>query len=118
MRSAIVAPPARRPRRSRCASGCRRPRPTGSSAALEPGTVLAVNPAALAVAISPVPRLDLSRETTLHMDTAPAQLVDGSAASPARSAWQTDVVATRLILQIGYVLRAPGSVSIMAGVSW
>ena len=89
-----------------------------SSAALEPGTVLAVNPAALAVAISPVPRLDLSRETTLHMDTAPAQLVDGSAASPARSAWQTDVVATRLILQIGYVLRAPGSVSIMAGVSW
>ena len=70
--------------------------------------LIAVACAALAVAVDP-PRIDVGGEVVLHMDDAPAEIVDGAGAmaTPVRSAWQHDMSGMRFILPVSWALRAP-----------
>jgi hypothetical protein len=75
---------------------------TGANAPL-----IAVAASAIAVTIDP-PRIDSSGETVLHMDDAPLPINEGgTAATPVRSAWQTDSTGLRFVLPVSWVLRAP-----------
>jgi hypothetical protein len=79
-------------------------------------TVMAVALNALVVAIDPEPRFSVSKDAVYHAeDTAPEPI---SGANPVRSLWQTDTVGLRLMLDISWALRAPGSVAWVAGVTW
>src|SRR5262249_8814717 len=61
-------------------------------------TVIALAPAALVSGFAPVPEIDASRETTLHWDTQPAEIVSstGVVAAPTGSLFQGDKVALRM----------------------
>jgi hypothetical protein len=81
---------------------------------LADGTIVAVEIGAIASGFSALPDIDISREATLHFDTAPAQI--GTVGSPnvvaatTPSLWQTASLALRLILRSAWVVRAPGMV--------
>lgn len=70
--------------------------------------LIAVACAALAVAVDP-PRIDAGGEIVLHMDDAPAEIVDdtGAMANPVRSAWQHDMTGLRFLLPVSWALTAP-----------
>lgn len=77
--------------------------------------VVALN--ALAVAIDPAADLSVSSEAVLHMSDVPLEIVDDSAAKadPVRSMFQTSVIATRLIIEMDWTLRAAGAVAFVDG---
>jgi hypothetical protein len=89
---------------------------------LAAGQIVALEVGAIASAFSAVPDVEISREATIHFDTAPAQI--GTAGSPAtvaaptRSLWQTASLALRLILRTAWVVRAPNMVQTVNPVSW
>jgi HK97 family phage prohead protease/HK97 family phage major capsid protein len=87
------------------------------------GEVIAIDAADFVAAGGEAPRFEISDQATLHMeDTAPADIVSGAApgtpANPAKSLWQTDSLALRLILPINWTIRRPGVVAYVAGVTW
>ncbi|MBR1170709.1 phage major capsid protein [Bradyrhizobium liaoningense] len=96
--------------------------PVLTSAALAAGTVIAIAPNGLASAIDPVPRFEIASEGTLVMDDAAAQLsavgTPNVIAAPARSLFQTDTLALRVILQVSWGLRGPSAIAYMSGVAW
>ena len=100
------------------------PFPLYVSAAMPNGTMMAIAPRALAVALDPIAEFEVSREGVLHMDDAPSQIgTEGSpdaVAAPTQSLFQTDTVALRLILGASWALRAPAasSVAMIEGVTW
>lgn len=71
-------------------------------------TLIAVAAEALAVAMD-TPTIDASSQAVMHMDDAPAPIVDdaGVMATSVRSMWQTDSVGLRFRLPVSWVLRAP-----------
>ena len=87
------------------------PYPVWASAALAPGTVMAVATNALAFAADPIPDFDPSTEGVLHMEnTAPAHIgTEAGVAAPTQSLFQTDCVRLRMILGTSWALRAPTS---------
>lgn len=87
------------------------------------GEVVAIDAADFVSVGSEGPRFEISDQATLHMeDTTP--LAIGSAgtpptvAAPARSLWQTDSMALRLILPMNWVVRRAGVVAYVPGVTW
>jgi hypothetical protein len=88
------------------------------------GTVIAVDAADFVSVGGEAPRFEISDQATLHMeDTTPLPIATGAQgsgvlATPARSLWQTDSLALRLILPINWTLRRAGTVSWVAGVTW
>jgi hypothetical protein len=69
----------------------------------------------LAVALDAAPEVRASHESVVHMDTAPAAIVGGSApgtpAYPTRSIWQTDSVSMRLRLGATWAIRHANAVA-------
>ncbi|WP_157158110.1 MULTISPECIES: phage major capsid protein [Bradyrhizobium] len=96
--------------------------PVLASAALAAGTVIAIAPSGLASAIDPVPRFEIASEGALVMDDAAGQLsmvgTPNVVAAPARSLFQTDTLALRVILQISWGLRSSLAIAYMTGVAW
>ncbi|MCC3247435.1 phage major capsid protein [Methylocystis sp. WRRC1] len=94
--------------------------PTWASRAVPAGTVLALDPSDFASAISDI-EIYASEESVIHMeDSAPAEIVSATGpatADPVRSAFQTGVIALRMILELSFIARA-GRVATMTGVSW
>jgi hypothetical protein len=90
--------------------------PTGHIAE---GTVIALATPALAVAMGEID-IRSSSDATIHMDDEPLPIVDGAGtvADPVRSMFQTAAVAIRLILTVGWQLRAPGGVAWIEGAAW
>jgi len=91
-----------------------------STQALVPGTVIAVAAPALVSAFTSMPEIETVRETAVHHDDTPLDLVSGSpgiVASPISSIFQTDKVALRMILRASWAMRAP-AIAWMQGVSW
>jgi hypothetical protein len=70
------------------------------------------------------PRFDVSDQAVLHMeDTTPLAIIGGTAGSPTsavptRSLWQTDTIGVRMILPMNWILRRPGMVQYMTGMTW
>lgn len=96
--------------------------PILASAALASGTILAIATNGLASAIDPVPRFEIASEATIVMDDAAGPLsaigTPNVVAATARSLFQTDTIALRVILQVGWGLRSPSAIAYMTGVSW
>ena len=88
------------------------------SSALAAGTVVAVATQAFVGGLE-TPRIDASIEAIVHMDTAPAAIVNGGAMpAPVRSMFQTNCVGLRMITPVTWGLRAPNSVAWISGVNW
>ncbi len=102
--------------------GSSAPVPVLASTALPAGRLVAVATGALAASADATPSIDVATDATLHMDSVPAEIVaaGGQPAAPTRSLWQTDAIAVRVQLTIGWVLRAPvgTAVAYVPGVSW
>lgn len=99
------------------------PVPVLTTGALAAGTLVAIAPAALITVLDPVPSIDSSRDAVVHMDDDPLHIGTTSdtgavIAAPTRSAYQTDTVVTRLILQASWALRAPGAIAHLTGAAW
>lgn len=91
---------------------------TVASSALAAGTVVAIAPQAFVGAME-TPRIEASIEAIVHMDTAPAAIVNGGGmAAPVRSLFQTNCVGLRMITPVSWGLRAPNAVAWMSGVNW
>ena len=69
------------------------------------------------------PRFDVSDQATVHMDdTNPAPIsatgTPNVVAAPVRSFWQTDTLGIRMIQQTNWLMRRPGMVAYVTGVTW
>lgn len=87
------------------------------------GTVIALDAADFVSVGGEAPRFEISDQATLHMeDTTPLPIgttgTPAVVAAPARSLWQTDSLALRLILPINWTLRRTGVVAWVQGVTW
>ncbi len=94
-----------------------------ASSGLPAGVVMAIAPAALVSVIAPLPELEASRDATLHMeDTSPLNISTAGSpntvAAPVRSAFQTDTIMLRVVLQATWALRSTSAVAWTSGVSW
>jgi HK97 family phage prohead protease len=82
------------------------------------GTIIAMD-AADFVGAGENPRFEISDQATLHFeDTAPLDIVAGTASTPVKSLWQTDSIGLRLILPLNWLNRRPGTVAAIVGVTW
>lgn len=91
------------------------------------GTVIMLDPGAIAVAYGAEPRFSASTETQLHMHTAPQDFSTGAGptpvavaniAAPVKSMFQTDCVALRMLLPAAWAIRSPGAISWVSGTTW
>jgi HK97 family phage prohead protease/HK97 family phage major capsid protein len=87
------------------------------------GTVIAIDAADYVSVTGDGPRFEISDQATLHMeDTAPTDISTSGTpavvAYPAKSMFQTDSLALRLILPINWTIRRSGTVAWVAGVTW
>jgi HK97 family phage prohead protease/HK97 family phage major capsid protein len=86
-------------------------------------TVIVVDAADFVSVSGDAPRFEISDQATLHMeDTTPTDISTAGTpavvAFPAKSMFQTDSMALRLILPINWCLRRTGVVAWVAGVTW
>lgn len=100
------------------------PFPILPSSGIADGVLIAMAPNALVVAGSDEPpKIEVSREATLHLETSPTGLTGNAtatpvtAAFPVRSLFQTDCVAVRIKLELTWGWRGAG-VSWTDSVSW
>lgn len=91
-----------------------------ATAALPAGSVVAVAANALVSAFGGTPTIEANRETELVMNDQPGEVVTvgGMTGSPIASMFQSDRVALRIGMFANWVLRAPGAVAWVSGVSW
>ena len=93
-----------------------------SSAALAPGTVIAIAANAIVSAVDGVPRIELSRFAEVHRETVPAEIAAAGSpavvASPVISIYQSDEVALKLRWSLTWALRSPAAIAWMQNVNW
>jgi hypothetical protein len=93
-----------------------------SSPTLAAGTVVAVAANGLASAYDDIPRFDTSLNSLLHFETSPSAIgTPGSpnvVAAPAVSAFQSDLISLRMILNVTWGLRHSSAVAWMQNVAW
>ncbi|MDN3279100.1 hypothetical protein QWJ07_32885 [Frankia sp. RB7] len=91
---------------------------------VQPGTVIALDPAALASAFEPQPEIKSSKDAVLHMEADDPQpiSIEGSpaniVAAPSQSMFQTDCISTRLTLRCAWAWRAAGCAAWIKNASW
>jgi hypothetical protein len=90
------------------------------SSALPAKSVIAIATAALVSGYAPQPEIDAARETTLHFDTAPLEIVGsgGVVAAPVGSLYQGDKIGLRLRMPLAWVLRASNAIAWMNSTAW
>lgn len=94
-----------------------------TSTAIPVGRVIMVNAGDFVTATGDVPEFEMSNEATLHMEDS-APLAIGTAGSPAtvaapvRSLFQTATMGLRMLMDVSWALRRPGSVAWIDGVTW
>jgi hypothetical protein len=92
------------------------------SLGVQPGTVIGLDPAALASAYGAEPEISSSKEAVIHEDSAPLAIASPGTppviAAPTRSLWQSDCIATLLILRAAWTWRAAGCVAWISTASW
>ena len=91
-----------------------------SSAAVADGDLIAVAPNALAAAVNTI-RVSVSDIATLHLDTAPSELVSaGNVATggSVRGLWQTAGIGVKLVTDLSWGLRSPSAVAHLTGLAW
>jgi len=92
------------------------------SAGIAAGTVLCIDLDAVLFGGNGLPRFAMSSETALHEDDAPTALsTPGSpnvVTAPARSTYQTDAIALRMIWFIDWSKRRSAGVSVVTATTW
>jgi hypothetical protein len=91
-----------------------------SSSALTAGTVIAVATNALVSAVDPTPTITTANQMTVHENTVPLPIVDGSStpAPGTRSGFQTDTIGLKLVLHVAWGLRSTSALSWTSSVVW
>lgn len=93
-----------------------------ASAALTAGTVIAIDPAALVAGFGFEPEIESSNDAAVHMDTAPLAIsttgTPNVVAARTRSMFQENLIATRILLDMAFALRAPGLIAVIRGATW
>jgi HK97 family phage prohead protease len=97
--------------------------PVIDSGTVPAGTVIVVDAADFVSVTGDGPRFEISDQATLHFDdTSPTDISTAGTpavvAYPAKSMFQTDMLALRLILPINWLIRRTGTVAWLAGVTW
>jgi HK97 family phage prohead protease/HK97 family phage major capsid protein len=97
--------------------------PIIQSGTVPAGTVIAIDAADFVSVTGDGPRFEISDQATLHMeDTTPTDISTAGTpavvAYPAKSMFQTDSMALRLIMPINWTIRRAGTVAWVAGVTW
>jgi hypothetical protein len=87
-----------------------------------PGTVIGLDPAGLCSAYGAEPEISSSKEAVIHEDTAPLAIASPGTppiiAASTRSLWQSDCIATLLILRAAWVWRGASAVAWVSTASW
>jgi HK97 family phage prohead protease len=91
-------------------------KPLIQSGTVPVGTVICMDAADFVSVSGDTPRFEISDQATLHMDDTAPGPIDGS--TPVQSMFQTDSLALRLILPMNWIVRRPGVVAFVAGVTW
>jgi hypothetical protein len=96
------------------------PYPLLTSTALADGQVICVVPSAIAAVMEALPRIDVSTQTAVHMETNAQPIVkdDGTTATPVMSSFQTDNVTMRMRWPLSWSLRAPDAIAFITGAKW
>lgn len=86
------------------------------------GSLIAIAPNAVTSALDPLPRFEIARQGTLHMETSPTAISavgsPSTVAAPVRSLWQTDSVGLRLIMECSWGLRSSSGLAWLTGATW
>lgn len=86
------------------------------------GTIVALDPRAVAFAFGTEPRFDASQETVIHSSDTPAQIstagAPNSVSAPSLSMFQSDCTALKVLLPVTWALRSPGAAAWIAGATW
>ncbi len=88
------------------------------SLAVADDRIIAVDPLSWAHGFTDDFDLDVSNSALLHMSDDPDPIVDVSTAAPARSLWQTDAIALRLLADVAFAPRRPNAVAWLEGATW
>jgi hypothetical protein len=84
-------------------------------------TLAAISPAAVASGYTSAPTVEISKDTTLHMEAAtPAELVasPSTVAAPQRSLFQTNAMALKVRANAAWAIQSGGAATITGGVLW
>ena len=95
--------------------------PILASVGVPTGTLIVVEASSFVTGFAGTPEFSTTNQTLLHMEGATPQPIGGSPnvmASPARSLYQTDTVATKMIVRTSWAMRASGHVQYLTGVNW
>lgn len=96
--------------------------PVLASSALPPDRVVGLDAGAIVTGFGTEAEIDSSSETLVHASDTPTNIgtvgTPNIVAAPTRSLFQTDVIATRLLLDIAFATRRPGAVAYLDGASW
>jgi hypothetical protein len=100
----------------------RDPMPIFTSSALAAGVVVCVVPPAIASVVE-APRIDVSAESVMHLDSAPSDNIGipgtpNVVAARSYSVFQTDSVALRLIMNATWALRSASAVAWISNCTW
>jgi hypothetical protein len=98
------------------------PYPVLSSSGLADTVVVAIASNALASAVDPTPRFEISDQGTLHFDDAPSALTTVGApntwAAPIKSLFQHDIIGMKMTFDCSWALRTTGAIAWYTGVAW
>jgi hypothetical protein len=98
--------------------------PVVTSITVPEAVVFLIDQAELVQGYGDSPNIDMSNQATLHMeDTTPLPIATGAQgsgvlATPARSLFQTDSLALRLVWDITWNTRRAGAIQFKTGVAW
>jgi hypothetical protein len=96
--------------------------PIFGTSAVAAGLVIGVAPQGVASGSDGAPRVEASKDTTVHMNTAPAQIgtagTPNAVAAPVRSLFQTDTLALKVRTKCAWSVVHPGSVAAVTGATW
>jgi hypothetical protein len=96
--------------------------PVFGTSAVAAGTVIGIAPAGVASGFDGAPRIETSKESTLHFDSAPAQIGTAGSpnvvAAPVRSAYQTDTFSLRVKTKCAWAVVHPGAIAAVTGATW
>jgi hypothetical protein len=88
------------------------------SAAVAEDRLIAVDPRSLAWGADDRPDITVSTSALVHMSDTALPIVDSGTADPVRGLWQTNSIATRLILNIAFAKRRAAAVAFTDGVDY
>jgi hypothetical protein len=96
--------------------------PVLGTSAVAAGTVIGIAPAGVASGFDGAPRIESSTESTVHFDSAAAQIgTPGTPAvvsAPTRSAWQTDTRMLKVRTKCSWSVVHPGAIAQVTGATW